>query len=546
MSTSDTPDTPGPGPASTASEPRSFALTAESPPLAAPLLTGFVAGLLTLELFLRLPLPDWAPPLAVFTCGTLVSAIAMWRARARVPDALLLTPVSLSLTRDGRPVTTVDLPRLRELNEVQTAGGPVLVLGDASRTIAIVSSKLRAGAYLEFTDAFVAALSALDPTGALGQRAVEAGRERQSFAERPVRATWLLVLLLLGAAFAASQGLAAMSEVPFALERFGALGGALVSHGEKYRLVSYAFLHPDNQQLLLAVLALLWVGTFVERAAGYELLVVSFVGGVVTFGVVVVASGFPGVVVGSGGGLIALLGSVAALVVSRRLPAVLRPRAEFWLLSLAMAAMLVLLQPLSLSALHLAPADYPWSLVLAHAAAFLAGLLVTPALLLGTPLPVDDTSRARVRPFAGVAVAALVVGLAGGASHPHRGHDDDAALLANAFVDAPVGPRLRAILANHAAYTLLFDPAHAGRHEDVVATLAERAVADSESASPEILDTLAVVRYRQGRQDEAIVLMRQALDLLSARDTTDPARKAFTAKFEQRLDDISTGRALSP
>jgi rhomboid protease GluP len=165
-----------------------------------------------------------------------------------------------------------------------------------------------------------------EPLDAAGQRVVEeAAREHgheESFGAQPslfskqARATQLLILLnvLMFVVESVSGGNTDADN----LYRLGALAAPAVRAGEWWRLIASLFLHWGPLHLAMNMLALWWLGPFVEFALGFRrFLQVYLLVGIGSMGVVMVfASGPHGqnLTLGASGCIMGLIGATAALM----------------------------------------------------------------------------------------------------------------------------------------------------------------------------------------------------------------------------------------
>jgi hypothetical protein len=227
-------------------------------------------------------------------------------------------------------------------------------------------------------------------------------------------------------------------------------------------------------------------------------------------------------------GLFGLLGAVA-IVGRRRIPRALLPRASFWIVTLLLGALL----PYSIQGVSQVPV-ITW---VSHLAGAVVGFLAGLGMVAGRELPMQAEDREEFRAFAWIAVAALGIGLVGSATHPRREHPDDDEIVTRSILALPRG-LATAMLQNQIAYEMLTAPKAGPASFDHAERLARDAVEQTERKQPEILDTLAVARYRLGNADEAKELLQEALKV-----TQDARLKRF---LERRLRDVSSGGQLTP
>ncbi|MFM2152187.1 MAG: hypothetical protein RL199_622 [Pseudomonadota bacterium] len=493
---------------------------------------GVLACMLAAAGLQRFGVPQtWAAPaglLVALGSGTLLQSLA----RRYVADALALLSDRIELRRGSRRLRTLDLRRLAEVNEFATELGPVLLLTDHRHTVALLKAQLvRPADFDDLRTRIVERVGALDPTGALGRRAVAAARLREVLARRPVRFTPLLAAwLALSALLSSWVLLPALAARPFPAEEAGALSRVLVfggdvlaatwRNGEWWRLTSYPFLHPTPMHAALSMAGILWLGAFLERLVGWERVLVAFTAGVVGGAGGYLATGSPVAASGASSGVFGLVGLLAVVATLHRseLPAVLLPRAGAWGATMLLALLLPGAGPLSFAG------------DLAGLAAGAAAALVMRA----TPLTDADAGRPW-RPLAWLSVAALGLGFVGGVTHGRRGHGDDGRVVLGAYLQLPP-TEASTIVQNDTAYLLLMRPSPTAEVVSVAAALAEAAVRQSARQDASMLDTLAVARLRQGNVREARTLVEEALRL--------PVDERLRTFLEKRLSDLAEGRPL--
>jgi rhomboid protease GluP len=133
---------------------------------------------------------------------------------------------------------------------------------------------------------------------------------------RRARATW--VVIAASVAVFAIEILAGGSENGATLLLLGAVEGSLVLQGEVWRLVAATFLHYGFLHLFLNMIGLMLFGPFVERSIGSaRFLFVYLLAGSGAMGAVVVKAALldePVLLVGASGGVMAMLGATAFLL----------------------------------------------------------------------------------------------------------------------------------------------------------------------------------------------------------------------------------------
>lgn len=460
--------------------------------------------------------------------GVLVAATSTGLARRRIPDRLVIGSDSVSLLRGERRIRGVQPSKLTEVNELPSPSGPLLLLSDHRDTIAVLAAQLvRPRDYETISQSIVEMVQRADPTGDLGREAVVAGRTRVQVAREPVRGTFVLSVVLGLSTFWSFEALQSLSGTPFPEEAIGAMSVPLVLAGEYFRLFSYAFIHSNLVHLALNALALVWLGSYLEKLIGWERVLLSFAAGVAGGAVGHVLVGGPLPLVGSSGGVFGLLGLLAALATVGRkgVPRWLLPRPGFWVVNLSLSVLLPVLLP-----------QISWA---AHLGGAVAGWLVGALTIQGIRLPETAANRSHMRGFGYVAAAALAVGAIGGVVHPRQSHPFDFEVVTEAYLEMPKS-LTASTLQNNIAYRMVAEPPVDAGTLSIAARLAEVAVANSDRRQPEILDTLAVVRYRQGDVDEAVILLEEALMVTP---TDDVALMHF---LERRLAAIRAGARTLP
>lgn len=509
---------------------REFVLLPERLPIGGSMLSGMIVGLLVMSVIDGLTAGALGGLLGVVggsSAAILIFTLSRLAARRRMGDRVFVTRGAVVLARGRTVLRRVLLEKLTEVDEIRTVQGPVLLLGDEKEMLAIPAVRLsRAREYGELTEAVIDAMRQLDPSGARSRMAVEAGRTRAVIAQQPTRVTFFLLGTITLASIMGFSAQQAVSSRPFPMEAIGAMSGPLLAAGEVWRALSYVFLHGDGVHLMFNMMALLWLGSYLEKMLGGERVLFAFTMGAMA-GALGHAGLSPGPVVGASGGVFAFFGLLAAVAILGRgqIPRWMLPRPGFWVINVSLSVALPLLFPQISWIAHLGGA----------AAGFLVGALFVP----GISLPIGPEARAEVRPFAVLSAAALALGLVGGVTHASREHPDDDEIVARTYLS--MEPNLRsAILQKDLAYRMVAVEGPSPSSVDIGNRLARMAVENSDRRLPSILDTLAVARYRAGDLDEARALLEEALHLLPAQDAR------LRRILEQRLKDLSAGGPLSP
>ena len=272
----------------------------------------------------------------------------------------------------------------------------------------------------------------------------------------------------------------------------GYFSGALAADGDWWRLVTANLLHAFLVHLILNVVALLAIGSLVERALGSArtvcVMAVSALGSMVASGL---ASPIP--VVGVSGVVFGLLGALFWLEFrfADALPAWWRVprRALYWMLGFS--ALLSLL---------------PFIAGAAHAGGFAGGFAAATGLAwnhLGSRRP----SPSWVRAAAGATLAVSVAAVGAAGFELMRPGDFGARYVARLGRLPGVTPEEL----NNAAWSIAVDPNSSRELLESALLLAERAVEDSERSAPHILDTLAEVHFQLGDREAALAAIEEAI-----------------------------------
>ncbi|MCP4663210.1 MAG: rhomboid family intramembrane serine protease [bacterium] len=318
---------------------------------------------------------------------------------------------------------------------------------------------------------------------------------RRVMAKKPILTRAFLVVIL--GVFGVEYWLGALED-PFGLIFLGANVPALVSNGEWFRLISGNFLHAGLLHIYLNSIALLSIGSVLEKLIGGP-----------RFLLVYLASALMGALasllfvpsLASVGASTAIFGILGALLVLHirffgSIPSLFRLSKKWWLIVLGINFSLPLFVPIIDAA--------------GHAGGFLAGVVVTYLIYrtpkkysLSIPIPPLAVAGGALLGllFLGGILAALVN--AGDAELTHRTR------LMQALVEH--GRRDPSLL-NTLAWDAVTDP-HATEEQLSIALSAVQASVDEEPQESAFLDTLATAHYRLQSYDRAIELERQALRL---------------------------------
>ena len=320
--------------------------------------------------------------------------------------------------------------------------------------------------------------------GGAAQLARMAQIEETSRARAPLRAMWGLVLVCV--ALYAVQWIGGEN-----VHSVGYFTGLLAGDGDWWRVVTGNLLHANALHLILNLLALIGIGSLVERALGSATTVcVMASAGVGAMAASALWSTLP--VVGVSGivcGLIAALTWIE-LRFGEDLPAWWRVPRRALFGVIAGTALLSLL---------------PFVAAAAHAGGFVGGGIA--AIVLARRELAPRPSRAWVRSVAAasVIVAALAVAAAGyELARPGE--------FAARYV-ARLGrlPGVTAEELNNAAWMIAVDEKASPQLLEAALELAQRAADDTDHAKAHILDTLAEVHFQLGHREAAVAAIDEAI-----------------------------------
>jgi membrane associated rhomboid family serine protease len=345
------------------------------------------------------------------------------------------------------------------------------------------------------------------PGGSL-QLARMAALEQRARSPRRLPATWVVIALCLVVQVAEW---AVGPDVQFA----GYFGSTLFFAGEYWRLVTGNFLHGGLTHLLLNIVGLWVLGELVERPLGSSRTVVIIGASLLGAMGAGAAAGYEDAVGASG--IVCGLAAAALVLefrIPERLPAAWRIPRRLFLLALGGDALLSLL-PQVAGAAHLG----------GFAAGLLAALAVTPK------APSPDAAPGWVRATAiGLAIGLGLAGLT--FAREVVGGPDVLARRAERLLSLPsVSP----LVLNNTAWMIVM-ARHPSREQiDLALRSAQRAVAQTERADPNLLDTLAETQFLAGRSDDAIDTIDEAIALAPGEIYFVEQRRRFTG--ERSYDD---------
>jgi membrane associated rhomboid family serine protease len=497
-----------------------------------PLMFGLIAGAFAANLSESVhALSEIQSTIVAILAALLGTTLSSSLLRRNIPDRVRIGGNRLDMLRGTRVVRHVDLGKLKEVSEIEMAGGRVLLVADPRRHVTLPSIALvESRDYDAITQQLVDVMQRLDPSGVLARTAARTGRLRETISQQPVRGTYVIAGLVSLASVLAFGTRAALAGEAFPDEAMGAMSTPLVLQHEFFRIFSYLFLDASSQHLAICAVGILYIGSYLEKLLGWERVMLGFVAGGIGGAVghmLVPQQAFSAT--GAGGALFGLLGLLAAVAVAkRRLSPTLMPHSGFWVLSVLLAVLL--------------PANTadPNLLVFqegVHIGGALFGFLAGLLLVVGVDIPASPQARADARPFAILGVMALLIGVVGNVMLPRLPHGAENEIIAQALIDLP-HTELVAVQQNNIAYAHLADMKTPKDAVEIFARIAAAAAENSHRQSASILDTLAVARYRQGETEEARAILSEALRL-------DPDPSEMKA-IKQHQEDIDSGSALRP
>jgi membrane associated rhomboid family serine protease len=306
----------------------------------------------------------------------------------------------------------------------------------------------------------------------------------------------------------------------FGLEEVGRFGASLAA-AEPWRIVTANFFHATwfPPHLILNGLAILVFGSLLERLLGAAS--VGFVAALSGLGAML-AAGFAGLewVVGASGIAMGLVGALVYVELRHPgdVPAPWRLPRHLLLFLLALET--VLMWPVA------------WVATSAHLGGFLGGVLAAgpttgPGLKGGSAPPWLRAANAGLGLLVLLAFSSAAVEWTRSEADPAR----RAARLA-------VWPDASPLLLNNAAWLIATAEAPNEHELEVALGLAQRAVEATGRMDANVLDTLAEVQFRAGRQGDALRTIEEAIALAPAEDYFREQRRRFTGArpFEDRPD----------
>lgn len=348
---------------------------------------------------------------------------------------------------------------------------------------------------------------------------------QEALARRPWASQGLFLLV---AALFAVEWLGGALDDPLGLVRLGANAPALVRQGQLYRLFAANFLHGGLLHVGLNALALLSLGSMVERLLGRWRFLIIYLVSAFLGSLASVAWERAPLSVGASTGLFGLFGGLAVLHLRRGvdLPAGFRQPPRWWVWMGAINAALLLVPQVDAAA---------------HVGGFAAGALLCWALSRGERA-FEPGLFARRRWVVLACAAVLVFGLAliqAAVKGLSPSRQDRVLVLEDLFAKAASNPAG----SNDLAWGVAVDP---GAETDEL-RLAERGAARAVEAVPDsamFQDTLATVLYRLGRPTEAVrwemAALRANEELPEARVDASQLARFLVARKEAGADTVPT------
>ncbi len=300
------------------------------------------------------------------------------------------------------------------------------------------------------------------------------------------------------------------------LQNEGHFGSTLFWAGEHWRLVSANLLHAGPFHLLFNAIGLFVLGELVERPLGVSRTLVIMAASALGAMAAGAAAGYE-YAVGASGIVCGLLGAALYLELRtpERLPAVWRVPRRLLFVVLAAEATSSLLIPTIAGACHVG--------------GFLAGVaaaaLVTPRVLAAAPAPAWIRATAAALAVAFVATGfTLAREIVGGS-----------AVLARRAERLLSLPSVSPVILNNTAWMIVTANGPTAEQIELALRSAQRAVAQTERADPNFLDTLAESQFLAGRGADALETIDEAIALAPGESYFIEQRRRFTG--ERDYDD---------
>lgn len=421
----------------------------------------------------------------------LVYVLLRHRARAKQPRLVQLDERALTLPGPRGPLT---LP-LESLRSVLMRGQPTVqgLVIEADRQDFWLDRKsfLPPESFDELLSKLNAQIRALPDGEARHEAMAERARVSNETFSRPANVTRVILGLLI-AIFALEYQMGALDK-PFALVGLGANAPVLIfEHGQWFRLISGNFLHANLLHIGLNGLAILNLGTAIERMVGSARLLLVYMSAAIGGAIVSALAGAGSHSVGASTAVFGLLGAFGLITwrFSDRMPVGLRQTRVWWIQVLGLNAALPLMIPQIDGG--------------AHAGGFFAGVLFA-------ALAVPKKARLPIRTTRGAPLAiALTIALCGfglvGTLLRYPQARADISLVIEAHLKNEKDPLTLNFFAWETAIDPAADPEALGR-----AKAAAQRARDLSKGGLEMTDTLATIHFRLAQFPEAIDLEENVL-----------------------------------
>lgn len=298
-----------------------------------------------------------------------------------------------------------------------------------------------------------------------------------------------------------------VSDDPFGLIELGANAPALIDQGQYFRLIAANFLHQGWVHIILNGIALLFLGTAVEKLVGSWRMLLIYLLGALGGSLGSYLAG-PGMVsVGSSTAIFGLFGAFLALHIHywKTLPPPFRQSVTWWVVIIGINGGLPIVVPII---------DYA-----AHGAGFVVGAIATWLLVLPMKDLKPDHRPSMITRGITVLISALfVAGLGQAALYAIDSNPGDKAKVFGSVLDDALEGEAAAETVNAIAWMTAIDPG-ASLEQIEEARRAVAKVVDERDDRVEIRDTLATLNYRLARQlsgDRRLELIDEAVEVETA------------------------------
>lgn len=301
--------------------------------------------------------------------------------------------------------------------------------------------------------------------------------------------TTTAMLVVLGLTFAFQHYVGGLDSI-LGMVRWGAAAPPLIDEGQYFRLVAANLYHGGWLHLLLNGIALFFLGTVVEKITDkWTLLFVTLFSGVAGVATSWVLTQPWPYSVGSSAAIFGLFGAFAVLHLKYRsdLPALYRQSKKWWFI------IIVLNGGLSFG---IEMVD-EW----AHMGGMVAGALAMWLALLPRG-DFDDVDRPPrwVKALAGVMLAVFVAGAAWTAAYAFHDRPEDRTKMFAALVEKAESGDMDPLDVNNTAFTTATQQELSEEHLELLESAVE--VAIEQKREPQIVDTLATLRYLRGKKTD--------------------------------------------